>query len=98
MDQPITPAGNECPGHPADEFHPMGETQFCDGSCCNGPRTLDVRVSQLRVGDWLVGSGRLVTHAPSRGARTPSGKLDVGIDGFARTWGASTTMRISRGR
>lgn len=24
---------HECPGHPADEFSPMGETQYCDGSC-----------------------------------------------------------------
>lgn len=60
------------------------------------PRTVDVRASQLRKGDWLVGSGRLVTHAPSRGARTPSGKVDVGIDGFRRTWGASTTIRVRR--
>lgn len=61
-----------------------------------GPRTVDVRASQLRVGDWLVGSGRLVTSAPSRGARTPSGKVDVGIDGYGRTWGANTTIRVRR--
>lgn len=24
---------SECPGHPADEFSPMGETTYCDGSC-----------------------------------------------------------------
>lgn len=23
----------ECEGHPADEFHPMGETVYCDGTC-----------------------------------------------------------------
>ena len=24
---------NECPGHPAGPFDPMGETVYCDGSC-----------------------------------------------------------------
>ena len=23
----------ECPGHPAGEFDPMGQTVYCDGSC-----------------------------------------------------------------
>jgi hypothetical protein len=73
----------------------MGETTFCDGTC-QVARTVDVRASQLRKGDWLIGSGRLVTHNPSRGARTPSGKIDVGIDGYLRTWGASTTIRVRR--
>lgn len=24
---------DDCEGHPSDEFHPMGETVYCDGSC-----------------------------------------------------------------
>lgn len=63
---------------------------------------IDLTVGQLRVGDRLLGSGATVLRAPTAGARTPSGKVEVVVqrrtDGGARlaTWGRRTTMRVER--
>lgn len=62
----------------------------------NSGRTVRVQAQALRVGDWLVGSGRLVTEAPSAGISTPTGKIDVGIDGYRRTWGKYTQIVVRR--
>ena len=35
----------ECEGHPASEFGPMGETEYCDGSCI----VVDLSEPDIRV-------------------------------------------------
>lgn len=52
-----------------------------------------VEAQTLKVGDKLC-SGGTVTHAPSSGLRTPTGKIDIGVDGFRRTWNKRTMIAI----
>lgn len=52
-----------------------------------------VEAQYLKVGDKLC-SGGTVTHAPSAGLRTPTGKVDIGIDGFRRTWNKRTEIAV----
>jgi len=47
----------------------------------------------LSAGDILQ-TGEVVTHAPYRGLKTPAGKVDLGINGFKRTWNARTIIVI----
>jgi hypothetical protein len=47
----------------------------------------------LEKGDVLA-TGEVVTHAPSRGLRTPSGKVDLGINGYLKTWNSRTEIVI----
>lgn len=52
-----------------------------------------VEAQNLKVGQKLC-SGGLVTHAPSRGIKTPTGKIDIGIDGYLKTWSKKTGVAI----
>ncbi len=53
-----------------------------------------VEAQYLKKGDKLA-SGGVVTHAPTSGLNTPSGKVDIGIDGFKRTWNKTTLIAIT---
>jgi len=52
-----------------------------------------VQAQYLKKGDVLA-SGGVVTSAPSSGLNTPSGKIDLGINGFRRTWNKRTEITI----
>jgi len=52
-----------------------------------------VEAQYLKKGDKLA-SGGVVTHAPTSGLNTPSGKVDIGIDGFKRTWNKKTLIAV----
>jgi hypothetical protein len=69
---------------------------------------LTVQAQHLQIGDRLESEiakdgpsaglrvRGLVTHAPSCGIKTPAGKVDLGIDGYRKTWGARTEITIER--
>lgn len=52
-----------------------------------------VQAQYLKKGDVLA-SGGTVTHEPTSGLNTPSGKVDIGINGFRRTWNKRTEITI----
>lgn len=52
-----------------------------------------VEAQYLSKGDVLA-TGEVVTHAPSSGLKTPSGKVDLGVDGFRRTWNKRTKIAV----
>lgn len=67
--------------------------------------TLRVRAADLQVGDVCRGSGALVTRAPTRGARTSTGHVDLSVrypnrkhpqDTWRRTWRSGTMIGINR--
>lgn len=51
------------------------------------------QAQDLKVGDKLA-SGGVVTHAPSVGLKTPSGKVELGIDNRAVVWNKRTEVTI----
>jgi len=53
----------------------------------------EVQAQFLSKGQKLA-TGEIVTHAPSRGLNTPSGKVDLGINGFRKTWNARTLITV----
>lgn len=55
-----------------------------------------IPVRLLMVGDVLQPTGRVVTHAPSKGLFTPKGKVDLGLDGKAAQFGGNTLVSITR--
>ena len=57
---------------------------------------LSLPARSLRVGDYLLGSRRTVTHAPSAGVGTPSGKVELGVDGYKAVWNARTVIQVER--
>lgn len=57
-------------------------------------------VRYLKVGDVLSGSGSKVIQAPSSGLKTPSGKVEIGIEypnGVKKiqTWGKYTVVSVN---
>lgn len=62
----------------------------------------DVRVVELQVGDILLPTMCIVTHAPYDDIKTPKGKINLGVrrpgqeEGYRKTWGKSTTIKIRR--
>ncbi len=52
-----------------------------------------VQAQYLKKGDVLA-TGEVVSHSPSSGLNTPSGKIDLGINGFRRTWNKRTEITI----
>lgn len=53
----------------------------------------NVEAQYLSVGDKLA-SGGVITHAPSYGIKTPSGKCELGLNGFLKTWNKKTLITI----
>lgn len=61
---------------------------------------LTIKAQDLQIGDRVPSArngSRTVTHRPSRGVKTPSGKVDLGLDGYKVTWGARTEITVERG-
>jgi hypothetical protein len=52
-----------------------------------------VEAQYLSVGDKLA-SGGIVTHRPSVGIKTPSGKVEIGVNGFLKVWNKRTPITI----
>lgn len=52
-----------------------------------------VEAQYLKIGDKLQ-SGGVVTHNPSTGIKTPSGKVDLGVNGYLKTWNKRTLIAI----
>jgi hypothetical protein len=52
-----------------------------------------VEAQYLKVGDVLQ-TGEVVTHRPSRGIKTPSGKVDLGVNGYLKTWNKTTKITV----
>jgi hypothetical protein len=52
-----------------------------------------VEAQYLSIGDKLQ-SGGVVTHAPSVGIKTPSGKVELGVNGFLKVWNKRTLITI----
>lgn len=48
----------------------------------------------LSVGDKLAFTGGVVTHRPTRGLKTPSGKVELGVNGFLKVWNARTEIAV----
>lgn len=65
-------------------------------------QTLTVRVIDLHVGDVCCGSGAVITHRPYDSCDCPKGKINLGVkypgddQGYKRTWGKYTTIKIER--
>ncbi len=53
-----------------------------------------VQAQNLKIGDVLAHGGGVVTHRPSAGIKTPSGKIDLGINGYLKTWNKRTLIAI----
>lgn len=54
-----------------------------------------VQAQYLKVGDRLANiANAVVTHAPTSGISTPSGKVDLGVNGFRKTWNKRTEIAI----
>jgi len=51
------------------------------------------QVRDLQVGDQLQ-SGGVVTHAPIAGLKTPSGKVEFGLDGKLKIWNKYNTVAL----
>lgn len=47
----------------------------------------------LSKGDKLA-SGGVVTHSPSTGIKTPSGKVELGINGYLKVWNKKTLISV----
>jgi len=58
----------------------------------SAPRKL-VEAQFLKVGDKL-SSGGVVTSRPSAGIDTPRGKVDLGVNGYRKTWNKRTLISI----
>jgi hypothetical protein len=58
--------------------------------------TIEVRVTELLVGDIILPTMRTVTHAPYYSIDCPKKKINVDIDGYRKTWGKSTIIKIKR--
>lgn len=52
-----------------------------------------IEAQYLTKGDKLA-SGGVVTHAPSRGIKTPSGKVELGINGYLKVWNKKTLITV----
>jgi hypothetical protein len=52
-----------------------------------------IEAQYLTKGDKLA-SGGTVTHSPSRGIKTPSGKIELGINGFLKVWNKKTLITV----
>lgn len=62
---------------------------------------IKVRADCLKVGDILPSTREAVVRGPQRGAKTPTGKVEIVVaksPGSARTanWGASTLIVVTR--
>jgi hypothetical protein len=53
----------------------------------------NVEAQHLSIGDKLA-SGGVVTHRPSVGIKTPSGKVELGVNGFLKVWNKRTLITI----
>jgi hypothetical protein len=47
----------------------------------------------LSKGDKLA-TGEVVTHSPSVGYKTPSGKVELGINGYLKVWNKKTLIAV----
>lgn len=56
----------------------------------------DVRVTELSIGDVILPTMGVVTHRPYDSVKCPKGKIHLGVNGFLKTWGKSTTIRVRR--
>lgn len=52
-----------------------------------------VEAQFLSKGDKLA-SGGVVTHSPSAGIKTPSGKVELGINGYLKVWNKKTLIAV----
>lgn len=58
-----------------------------------GTRTIkQVEAQYLSVGDKI--STGVVTHAPSVGIKTPSGKVELGVNGYLKVWNKRTVITV----
>lgn len=55
--------------------------------------TKHVEAQYLSIGDKLQ-SGGTVTHRPSVGIKTPRGKVELGVNGYLKTWCKNTVIVI----
>lgn len=56
----------------------------------------EVRVTDLQIGDVLLPTMGVVTERPYDSINCPKGKINLGINGFKKVWGKSTTIKVSR--
>lgn len=52
-----------------------------------------IEAQYLSKGDKLA-SGGTVTHNPSVGIKTPSGKIELGINGYLKVWNKKTLIAV----
>jgi hypothetical protein len=52
-----------------------------------------VQAQYLKKGDVLC-SGGTVTHSPSVGIKTPSGKIELGVNGYLKVWNKRTEIAV----
>jgi hypothetical protein len=52
-----------------------------------------IEAQYLSKGDKLA-SGGTVTHSPSTGIKTPSGKVELGINGYLKVWNKKTLITV----
>lgn len=52
-----------------------------------------IEAQYLSKGDKLA-SGGVVTSNPSRGIKTPSGKVELGINGYLKVWNKKTLITV----
>lgn len=56
-------------------------------------KRIEVQAQFLSVGQKLA-TGEIVTHRPQRGLKTPSGKVELGINGYLKVWNARTSITV----
>lgn len=52
-----------------------------------------IEAQYLSKGDKLA-SGGVVTHAPLVGINTPSGKIELAINGYGKVWNKKTLITV----
>lgn len=57
-----------------------------------GKQTKQVEAQHLSIGDKLFTG--VVTHAPSVGIKTPRGKVELGVNGYLKTWCKYTKITV----
>lgn len=53
----------------------------------------NTQAQYLSKGDKLA-TGEIVTHGPSIGYKTPSGKVEIGINGYLKVWNKKTLIAV----
>lgn len=52
--------------------------------------------AQFLSKDMVLGTGEVITHAPYVDSKTPSGKVNLGVNGYRKTWNKKTLIAVTK--